>query len=138
MTREQSNVETLSAVYKAWHDTKGDSEVVYPILADEIAWGSLADGKPGMEFTRPRATKAEVIGYFDGLVKDWSMEFFHVNEMIAQGERVVVLIEMSWTNRHTGKTMTMSKVDIWRMVDGKATEFMEFYDTHKALEAAQA
>lgn len=44
--------------------------MVDDILADEIAWGSVAAGRPGMEFTRPRASKEEVVSYFEELAHD--------------------------------------------------------------------
>lgn len=137
MSEEEANVALLKEGYAAWHDTSGDARVWYDIFADEIAWGSLADGRPGMEFTRPRASKEEVIDYFEGLAEDWSMEFYHINEYVAQGGRVVALGEMSWTHRRTGKTVTMPKVDVWMFRDGKATQFMEHYDTHQAISACE-
>ncbi len=137
MTEEEANVARLRDAYAAWHDTKGDANVWYDILADEIAWGSLADGRPGLDFTRPRASKKEVVGYFEGLAQDWSMEFYFINEYVAQGGRVVALGEMSWTNRKTGKTITIPKVDVWMFQDGKATQFMEHYDTHIAISACE-
>ena len=137
MTQEDANVAILRRTYAAWAETKGDAKVWLDILADHVAWGSLADGAPGLDFTRPRASKQEVVGYFEGLAKDWSMEFYHVNEYVAQGGRVVALGECSWTNRRSGKTATMPKVDIWQFEDGKVTQFMEFYDTQKAIAASQ-
>ena len=76
-----------------------DPSAVLDILADEIRWGSAADGKPGMDFAKTRASKDEVAGYFRDLVNEWSMEIFHVNEMVAEGGRVVVLCECAWTNK---------------------------------------
>lgn len=137
MTQEDTNVEILRKAYATWHRTNGNASAWLDILADEIAWGSLADGRPGMEFTRPRATRDEVMGYFEGLANDWSMEFYHVNEFVAQGGRVVALGECSWTYRKTGKTVTLPKVDVWMLEDGKVTQFMEHYDTHAALQATQ-
>jgi len=138
MASENPNVTILQDVYSEWHKTKGDPSVVLEILADEIRWGSAADGKLGMDFAKKRASKEEVAGYFHELVNEWSMEFFHVNEMVAQGGRVVVLCECSWTNKRTGKRITLPKVDVWYLENGIAIEFMEYFDTHAAVEAATA
>ena len=137
MTQEETNVEILKKAYGEWVRTKGVANVWLDILADHVQWGSLADGEPGLEFTKPRATKHEVVGYFEGLADDWSMNSYHINEYVAQGDRVVAIGECSWTNKRTGKTATMPKVDIWLLEDGKVTQFMEHYDTHKALMASQ-
>ena len=137
MTQEESNVAILKKAYAAWHKTKGDANVWFDILADNISWGSLADGKPGMDFTKPRASKEEVIGYFEGLISEWSMEFYHINEYVAQDGRVVAIGECSWTNKRTGKSATIPKVDVWLFENGKATQFMEHYDTYTAIMASQ-
>jgi hypothetical protein len=138
MSQETTNVAILRGAYEAWHGTKGDPSVWLDILADHVAWGSLADGRPGMEFTKPRASKEEVVGYFEELAKDWSMEFYHVNEYVAQGARVVAIGECSWTHKRNGNTVTIPKVDVWLIEDGKVTQFMEHYDTHTVIEASQA
>ena len=136
MTQANPNVAILQQVYSEWHKTKGDPSVLLDILADEIRWGSAADGKPGMDFAKKRATKDEVGGYFRDLLSEWSMEFYQVNEFVAQGGRVVALCECSWTNKRTGKLVTLPKVDVWFFENGKVTEFMEYFDTHTAVEAA--
>jgi len=137
MTKEETNVAILRNTYADWHETKGDAKVIYDILADEVAWGSLADGRPGMEFTKPRASKAEVAEYFEGLANDWSMEFYHINEYVAQGNRVVALGEVSFTHKRTGKTVTIPKVDVWMFENGKATQFMEHFDTYAVMQACE-
>ncbi len=48
-------LEELKAAYKAWHDTRGTSvETWMALMANDVQMRSLADGKPGMEFTAPR------------------------------------------------------------------------------------
>jgi len=137
MTDENGNVAKLSKAYDAWAATKGDANVWYDILAEEVSWGSLADGRPGMDFTKPRASKHDVVGYFEGLANDWSMITYIVNDYVAQGDRVVALVECGWTHRKTGKSLMTPKADVWTFKDGKVTEFMEFYDTQGALAACE-
>jgi len=60
-----------------------------------------------------------------------------MDEFIAQGDRVVVVGRVAWRNRQTGKTVDTPKVDVWRIRDGKAVDFVEFYDTARSLEAAR-
>lgn len=137
MNQESDNVEILRRAYSEWAASKGDAGVWLDILADKVDWGSIADGKPGMEFTKPRATKHEVVEYFEGLASEWDMEFYIINEYVAQGDRVVALGECSWTHKRTGKTAAVPKVDVWLFRDGKAIQFMEFFDTHAAIQATQ-
>ena len=137
MTEDDANVAKLRAAYAAYADTKGQADIWYDILSDQVSWGSLADGRPGMDFTKPCASKEEVVAYFDGLAKDWEMEFYIVNDFVAQNGRVVALAESGWKNRHTGKVVKTPKADVWTFKDGKATEFMEFYDTLAAVEGTK-
>ncbi len=137
MSQEDENVAMLRAGYAAWHQTKGDADVWLDILAEHVTWGSLGDGQPGMEFSKSRISKQEVVDYFKELTNDWSMEFYYVSEYVAQGDRVVALGECSWTNKRTKKTVTIPKVDVWKFENGKIVEFMEHFDTHTAIMASQ-
>ena len=136
-TTETKNKKLLRKAYTAWHKTKGDYKVWMDLLADEIDFGSLADGKEGMEFTKHCRSKKQVLGYFEGLVADWSMEFYRIDEYVAQGTRIVAIGECAWKNRRNGNRICVPKVDVWTIKRGKATSFMEYYDTYSVLEASR-
>ena len=63
---------------------------------------------------------------------------YEVTDYVAQGDRVVAIVDSAWRNRQTGKTIELPKVDIWRFRDGRAVEFLEFYDTARLIACAQA
>jgi ketosteroid isomerase-like protein len=65
------------------------------------------------------------------------MIFYRVDEYVAQGDRVVAIGFTSWRNKLTGKIAATPKIDIWRMKDGKAVEFSEFYDTARLYAASE-
>ena len=46
------------------------------------------------------------------------------DEILADGERVVVLSTVSAERK--GQSWSSSEVHVWRVLDGKATEFQEF------------
>ena len=50
---------------------------------------------------------------------------------------VVAIGECSFTNRHTGKTVTTPKVDVSQFLHGKIVEVSEFYDTAQTIAAAR-
>ena len=135
---EESNVAALQMAYAAWHESRGKVGTWIGLFADEIIWNSQADGRPGMEFSRRRSFRQDILNYFEELHCNWSMQYYHVNEFFAKRDRVVVIANVSWTNRHTNKTATVPKVDIWRFRNGKAVDFMEYFDTHVALQASTA
>lgn len=138
MTMESTNVATLKEAYQRWHDSKGASvEHWMNLMTDDIRFGSLAAGAAPMTFTRASNSKDQVRQYFNGLGADWEMIFYHVNEVIAQNDRVVVLCDISFRNKKTGKLAGGPKADVHRMRGGKICEFFEYYDT-AAMAAASA
>ena len=135
---EDDNVKILKEAYQYWSDHKeGSFEYWMDLMADNIQLNSIADGRKGMEFSRPCCCKQDVVRYFEELASEWEMIHYTVNEFIAQGERVVVIGSCGWKNRKTGKTVETPKADIIRMRNSKIIEFYEFYDTAKAIEGSQ-
>ena len=89
---EEQNVAILTEAYRTWHETKGASvEDWMELMAEEVRFHSLAEGAPGMEWTGTCCSKDDVRGYFEGLVADWEMIHYTVEEFIAQDDRVVML-----------------------------------------------
>jgi ketosteroid isomerase-like protein len=131
MADEASNVEILKPIYQHWGDSKGASvDEFMNLCADNIAFGSLAQGTPeGARYLTGYDSRAALKEYFAGLARDWDMLDWRTNEFIAQGDRVVALVQCTWRYKKTGKVVSTPKVDIWRFANGKAVEFFEFYDT---------
>jgi ketosteroid isomerase-like protein len=137
MAAQNPNVELLREAYASWQASKGDPAGWFGIIHDDIKLNSLPGGHPPLEFSAPRKGVEELKAYLDSLTSDWSMNFHRFDEFIADGDRVVAVGHVSWTNKRTGKTVESPKVDVWRFRDGKAVEFNEFFDTAKAAAAAQ-
>jgi hypothetical protein len=106
------------------------------IMADDISLGSLANGSPEMPFSASRSNKSQILDYLEELNRDWDMVSFDMNDFIAQGDRVVAIGRVAWRNKATGKIADTPKVDVWRFRDGKAVDFLEFYDTALSFAAA--
>ena len=136
MTEIFHNKQVLREAYRQWHDTRGGSTDAWMAFIDpDISFGSLAEGAEPMAFTAPLQGRDKLAAYFDGLLSQWEMEHYTVDEMVAEGERVVVIGSTSWRNKQTGKCFESRKVDVWRFRDGKAVEFYEYYDTAKVVAA---
>ena len=132
-----NTLEKLRAAYKAWHDTRGQSVAEWMnLMADDIEMRSLADGGPGMEFSKSRKGKDTLHEYFAGLAADWEMVHYTAEEFLVDGDRVVVFSRCAYRNRKTGKTSETPTVTRWRFRDGLAVEFFELYDTASAFAAA--
>lgn len=132
-----ANVKMLKKLYARWNETKGGSaDAFIRVLAPNVLWGSLGAGTGPVAFTRTRLSREEVRQYFKELRSAFRMDHYTVQEYIAAGPFVLVLAEVSFTNRKTGKAFISPKADLWRFARGKATEFYEYYDTAKAVAAA--
>jgi ketosteroid isomerase-like protein len=138
MTVEADNIAILKRAYEDWDRSKGaGTDYMMAVFHENVRLTSLADGADPVAFTSARKGKEDFLNYIDGLTRDWEMIFYRVDEYIAQGERVVAIGSTSWRNKKTRKILTTPKVDIWRMKNGKAIEFAEYYDTAKLIAAAQ-
>ena len=136
MSDEARNVELLKKAYEQWSDSRGASADSWlEICADQIAFGSLANGPPGSAYLTSYQQRDQLKGYFAGLARDWEMMEYTVENFVAQGDRVVMLGRCAWKYRKTGKVVWTQKADSWRFENGKAVEFYEFYDTAQVLSA---
>jgi uncharacterized protein len=130
MSSEAANVEILREAYGKWHETKGGSLDHFLGMADpEISFGSIPRGAAPMTFAKQYDNREAMKAYFDGLLTDWTMVHYTIDEYIAQGDSVVARGSTAWVNRKTGKKAETPKVDFWRFRDGKAVEFYEYFDT---------
>jgi uncharacterized protein len=138
MSDEARNVDLLKQAYTRWRDSKGGSvDEWLKVCADNVAFGSLAQGRAaGANYLTAYNSRDALADYFAGLARDWEMLDWHNQDFIAQGDRVVVLVHCTWRNKHTGKVVATPKADVWRLANGKAVEFYEYYDTAQVHAAA--
>lgn len=134
MGEETENIAAMRQVYERWHESRGANlDCWIDMLDEKVSFESVGNGTAGLEFTVARKSRDEVRHYLDGLSRDWQMVYYRTDEYIAQGDRVVMLGRCSWRHRGTGKTMESPKVDIVRFKNGKIVDFIEFFDTAKAV-----
>jgi uncharacterized protein len=137
MSDEARNVELLKDAYGRWHDSKGASvDHWMSIVADDVRFGSLAQAAPVMSFACNYDSRESLRGYFDGLLSDWEMIHYTVDEFVAQGDAVFMRGSTAWRHKRTGKAVETPKIDFWRFRDGKAVEYYEYYDTARVFAAA--
>ena len=124
------NVEILKEAYRRWSESRGGSADDWlKICADDIAFGSLAQGPRGARYLTAYQSRDGLKEYFGGLTRDWEMVEYIVEHFVAQDDRVVMLGRCAWRYKKTGKIVWTQKADSWRFADGKAVEFFEYYDT---------
>ena len=138
MSDEARNVEILKQAYKRWVESRGGSADEWlKICADNISFGSLAQGRPqGAKYLTNYQSRDQLRDYFTGLARDWEMIEYVAEEFVAQGDRVIMLGRCTWRFKKSGIVVSTPKADAWRFVDGKAVEFFEYYDTAQVHAAA--
>jgi ketosteroid isomerase-like protein len=137
MSNEAANVQILKDAYRDWSESKGGSvEQLLGICDPHIRWGSVPRGAAPLAFAKQYESREGMREYFGGLLNDWEMVSYTIDEYVAQGDAVVARGATAWTNKNTGKVATTPKVDFWRFRDGKAIEFYEYFDTAAVAAAA--
>ncbi|MEO1593951.1 MAG: nuclear transport factor 2 family protein [Pseudomonadota bacterium] len=135
---EQENVAILQQAYEYWNENREQAFKNWmDLMSEDVRFRSLADGHPGMEFTRSCDSKNDVLRYFEELASEWEMVYFKMDEFIAQGDRVVAIGQCHWRHVRTGKDIETLKVDIFTMRDSKIVDVFELYDTKKAIDATE-
>jgi len=127
-----TNLNAVKAVYAAF--ATGDIPTVLGSLSPDIAW-TEAEGFPyGGTYHGPRAV---LEGVFMRLGSEWDGFAAVADEFIDGGDTVVVLGKYSGKYKATGKSMHVNFAHVWKMQDGKATQFIQYVDTllvHQALQ----
>ena len=131
MSNEANNVEILKEAYRRWDESKGGSVEHWfdSVVAPNISFGSVPRGAAPLNFAKQYDNREQLRAYFHGLLGEWTMQHYTINEYVAQGDAVFARGSCAWTNKKTGKVADTPKVDFWRFRDGKAVEFYEYFDT---------
>jgi len=124
----------LRPIYEAY--ARGDMPTVFGALAEDVDWTSECRG--GLPWGGCYSGAAGVTAYFERVSANIEIEEFEVQEIIAQGDRAAVLTRVTARLRSTGQAMTLPKVDLVTVRDGKIASFSEFYDTATVVAATSS
>ena len=105
------------------------------LMSNDIRW-TLPEIK-GVPFGGKKNSLAAV-GEFFVIVNNLQENLrFDINELVAEGDRVVVLGDYSWRVRHTKQEFHSALAHVWTIHDGKAIVFHEYMDTAACRDAHQ-
>lgn len=131
MEQWETAIDALKTAYRTWDKTKGKSiDTWLDFIRYPCDFRSLANGLRGLPWTKTHMTRVGVRSYLGGLTGDFTMRWFKVDRYICQGDTIVAIGATEWRNNATGIVGKTPKVDVWRVKDGKAVAFFEYYDTH--------
>jgi len=130
MPRSNPNVAALEHAYARWAETKGGSaDEVLALFDDQVEMRSVLTDELPSELSGSHIRKDQAAEYFAALARDWEMIYWDVYQFIADGDDVVMVGRCAWRNRATGAEVDTPKVDVWHFENGKATRFMEVFDS---------
>ncbi|MGY5049858.1 nuclear transport factor 2 family protein [Streptomyces sp. 900105755] len=113
----------------------GDPDAVAELFAEEIDW--YVPGSPQLPWTGRRTTPAEVADYLrvlgENIVPEKNVD--HVEALVVDGDRAVLLGEFSRVARSTGRSYQMPVALHFQVTDGEITKLYLYEDTLKVAQA---
>jgi ketosteroid isomerase-like protein len=127
-----SNLATLEGAYARWGSTKGGNvDELLDMFDEEIEMHSALSADVPHEVAGVHLRREQAAEYFEGLLRDWEMLFYHVDRFIVgeSGDEIVMVGRCGWKNKATGIEIDVPKIDIHTFRNGKVIRFQESFDT---------
>lgn len=130
MSTLEENKAVLRDAIAKWDACKGSDYTCWlDVTTEDMELTSLAQGEHGLDFTRKSSSRADFLGYMEGLTGTHEMNFYRADRYIAEGDTVVAIGATSWTTKATGKSFDTPYVLVARFREGRIFELAEYYDT---------
>ena len=124
------NAARLEELYARWNETKGAcADEVLELFDDQVEMRSVLTLEVPSELAGHKTSRAQAGEYFAALARDWEMIYFDAYQFIADEDDVVMVGRCAWRHRETGAEVDTPKVDIWHFESGRATRFLEMFDS---------
>lgn len=120
-----TSLEVVRNIYASF--AKGDIPAVLGALTSDVRWTEAEGGPYGGVSIGPQAVLDNVFMKLGG---EWDGFSAVATEFVANDDVVVALGEYSGKFKATGKSFKAPFAHVWRMKDGRATEFQQYTDTH--------
>ncbi|QAU33715.1 nuclear transport factor 2 family protein [Janthinobacterium sp. 17J80-10] len=105
----------------------GDIQELLQLFSDDIEWiGSPVEFVP---FSGNHHGKQEVAEFFMEMDSAQEAELFEPQDVIAEGDKVVVTGNSKWIVKATGQSYDSPWVHVFTIQDGKIIKFQEYNDT---------
>jgi hypothetical protein len=127
-TTEIDNTEQVKKIFEAFG--RGDVDYILNQLADDALFVSHLD--PVVPWAGDFKGKEEVARYFQAMGASVDVTDHPVSSLVAQGDTVVAMGDVSFQVRATGKTASSSWVYIFKLADGQIQSYDQFNDANLA------
>ena len=121
---EMTNTERVEDLFGAFG--RGDIPHILDQLTDDVRWVAHLD--PSIPWAGDYSGKDNLPQYFQALGSSVEMTAHTVSELVADGDTVVTIGDVSFRPRATGKESSSSWVYIWKLRDGQVCGFDQFND----------
>ena len=121
----QQNKQLIMRGYQMFQD--GNIDGLLQLFSDDIEW--LGYQTEFVPFSRDYHGKQDVARFFAELSEAQEADLFEPQELIAEGDRVMVMGTAQWIVRATGKQYGYPWVHAFTVRDGKITRFQQYYDS---------
>jgi ketosteroid isomerase-like protein len=122
---EQDNARSVEAIFEAFG--RGDIPYILDQLTDDVHW--VAHLEPIVPWAGDYSGKANVPGFFQALGRSVEVAGHPVHQLVAQGDTVVAMGDVSFSARATGKASSSSWVYVWKLRDGQICSYDQFNDS---------
>src|SRR2546423_1862457 len=113
------NVHAIEAIFEAFG--RGDIPYILDQLTDDVRFVAHLD--PRVPWSGEYAGKPNVSSFFEALGGSVEVSDHPINQLVAQGDTVVAIGDVSFSVRSTGKAGSSSWVYIWKLRDGKVYSY---------------
>lgn len=128
--------ETRAVVHRLYEAyARGDIDAVAAMLDEDIDW--IIHGPIEVfPFGGARRGKAAVLQVFAEIAREYQLQRYQPEIMLAVGENAAVLSDVAFVQRATRRTLSFRIADFMRLRNGKVYEFREFTDSFDVTQQA--
>jgi uncharacterized protein len=127
----QSSTDLVSGLYEAFG--RGDVPALLAALDENVEW-SVPENLPHGGDAHGRDA---VGGFFQGIGEKWDGLTVDVEDIVASGDRVVVLANIHGPLRSTGEEATYQAAHVWTVQGDTAVRFDEYVNAPLSLPTAR-
>jgi uncharacterized protein len=120
----EENISFVRGLYEAF--ARGDVPTVLAGFDENIEWNE-SEGMPYGGIYHSPAEVAENV--FAPIPDDFDDFDVTPEQILADGDRVVVLLTYTGTSKATGNELRMPAAHVWKVRDGKVTHFLQLADS---------
>jgi ketosteroid isomerase-like protein len=129
----KSNSDLVRSTYEGSPNEKARN--LLALLARDVDWTEAAGFPYAGTYTSAEAISANV---FDRIAADWIDYRSDIEQIVAEGETVVVFGWYSGTYRATSRPMRAAFAHRWLLREGRIIRFFQYVDSHMVRQAMTA